>query len=56
MMYLRRWIADVGPGIAGVDIWRLAAGLIVEGWEIIEPVVDAAAHVTWWEQSAPTRH
>ncbi|MFD9035269.1 nuclear transport factor 2 family protein [Streptomyces sp. NPDC059567] len=55
MMHSRRRIAgDAGPGIAGVDIWRLAEGLIVEGWEIIEPVADAAAHVVWYEATAPT--
>ncbi|MFE5481203.1 nuclear transport factor 2 family protein [Streptomyces sp. NPDC056527] len=54
MMHSRRRIAgDAGPGIAGVDIWRLADGLIVEGWEIIEPVADAAAHVVWYAAAAP---
>lgn len=52
MMHSRRWIPGAGPGIAGVDIWRLVDGLIVEGWEIIEPVADAAAHVVWWEEAA----
>jgi predicted SnoaL-like aldol condensation-catalyzing enzyme len=49
VMHSRRWLQGGGPGIAGVDIWRLEDGLIVEGWEIIESVVDAADHVTWWK-------
>ncbi|MEU9866072.1 nuclear transport factor 2 family protein [Streptomyces sp. NPDC047971] len=52
MMHSRRWIPGAGQGIAGVDIWRLADGLIVEGWEIIEPVADAAAHMAWYEAPA----
>ena len=47
-MYSRRRLADGGPGIASVDIWRLDDGLIVEGWEVIEPVANAAEHMLWW--------
>ena len=49
VMHSRRWLPDAGPGIAGVDIWRLDDGLIAEGWEIIEPVAQAAANQVWWE-------
>ncbi|HZO69128.1 MAG TPA: nuclear transport factor 2 family protein [Kribbellaceae bacterium] len=49
VMHSRRWLPDAGPGIAGVDIWRLDDGLIAEGWEIIEPVAQAAANMVWWE-------
>ena len=45
----RRRLPDGGPEIAVVDIWRIAGGLIAEGWEIIEPVDQAAAHLRWWE-------
>ncbi|MFI0423722.1 hypothetical protein [Spongiactinospora sp. 9N601] len=37
------------PGIEVVDIWRLDEGLIAEAWEIIEPVAQASANLTWWE-------
>ncbi|GGT45882.1 hypothetical protein GCM10014713_44700 [Streptomyces purpureus] len=53
VMHSRRWIPGAGPGIAGVDIWRLEDGLIAEGWEIIEPVTEAASHVVWWEPVPP---
>lgn len=49
VMHSRRWLPGAGPGIAGVDIWRLDDGLIAEGWEIIEPAAEAAAHVVWWK-------
>ena len=49
VMHSRRWLPDAGPGIAGVDIWRFDHGLIAEGWEIIEPVAQAAANMVWWE-------
>jgi predicted SnoaL-like aldol condensation-catalyzing enzyme len=49
VMHSRRWLPGAGPGIAGVDIWRLDDGLIAEGWEIIEPVAEAAANMVWWE-------
>jgi len=49
VMHSRRWLPDAGPGIAGVDIWRFDDGLIAEGWEIIEPVAQAAANQVWWE-------
>jgi predicted SnoaL-like aldol condensation-catalyzing enzyme len=52
VMHSRRWLAGAGQEIVGVDIWRLEDGLIVEGWEILEPPADAAAHMAWW-QSAP---
>ncbi|WP_432926713.1 nuclear transport factor 2 family protein [Microbispora sp. CA-135349] len=49
VMHSRRRLPGAGPEIAVVDIWRLADGLIAEAWEIIEPVSEAAAHMTWWE-------
>jgi predicted SnoaL-like aldol condensation-catalyzing enzyme len=53
VMYSRRWLPNAGPEIAVVDIWRIDGGVIAEGWEIIEPVEQAAANLTWWE---PTQH
>ncbi|WBB52576.1 nuclear transport factor 2 family protein [Verrucosispora sp. WMMD573] len=52
VVYSRRWLADAGPEIAVVDIWRIDDGLIAEGWEIIEPVAQVAANLVWW---APAR-
>ncbi|MEG3632663.1 nuclear transport factor 2 family protein [Micromonospora palythoicola] len=49
VVYSRRWLPDAGPEIAVVDIWRVADGLITEGWEIIEPVAQVAANLVWWE-------
>ena len=49
VMHSRRWLPDAGPGIAVVDIWRLADGLIAEAWEIIEPVAHAPGNLLWWE-------
>jgi predicted SnoaL-like aldol condensation-catalyzing enzyme len=48
VVYSRRWLPDAGPEIAVVDIWRIVDGLIVEGWEIIEPVAQVAANLVWW--------
>lgn len=52
MMHSRRRLPDAGPEIVVVDIWQVHDGLITEGWEIIEPVAEAAAHLAWWD-SAP---
>ncbi|MFJ3981223.1 nuclear transport factor 2 family protein [Streptomyces fungicidicus] len=49
VMHSRRELPDSGPKIAVVDIWRFDEGLIAEGWEIIEPVAQAAANLVWWE-------
>lgn len=49
VMHSRRRLPGSGPEIAVVDIWRLDDGLIAEGWEIIEPVDQAATNLTWWE-------
>jgi predicted SnoaL-like aldol condensation-catalyzing enzyme len=49
VMYSRRWLPDGGPEIAVVDIWRIDEGLITEAWEIIEPVAQAVANLSWWE-------
>ncbi|WP_328475740.1 nuclear transport factor 2 family protein [Streptomyces sp. NBC_00377] len=49
VMHSRRRLPDAGPEIAVVDIWRIDEGLITEGWEIIEPVAQAAANLVWWE-------
>jgi len=50
-MHSRRWLVGAGPGIAGVDVWRLEDGLIVEGWEVIETVADASDRWVWWKSS-----
>nr|WP_246497119.1 nuclear transport factor 2 family protein [Sphaerisporangium rubeum] len=47
-MYSHRRLPGAGPEIAVVDIWRLDNGLIAEAWELIEPVSQAAANLTWW--------
>jgi predicted SnoaL-like aldol condensation-catalyzing enzyme len=49
VVYSRRWLPDGGPEIVVVDFWRIADGLIAEGWEIIEPLSRAAANLVWWE-------
>ncbi|WP_329121513.1 nuclear transport factor 2 family protein [Streptomyces sp. NBC_01465] len=49
VMHSRRQLPDAGPEIAVVDIWRIDEGLIAEGWELIEPVAQAAANLVWWE-------
>jgi predicted SnoaL-like aldol condensation-catalyzing enzyme len=38
-----------GQQIVVVDIWRIDAGRIAEGWEVIEPVAHAEANFRWWE-------
>ncbi|MFI6923326.1 nuclear transport factor 2 family protein [Nonomuraea spiralis] len=48
VMHSRRRAPGGGPEIVVVDIWRLDDGLITEAWEIIEPVSQAAANLTWW--------
>lgn len=52
VMHSRRRLPDGGPEIAVVDVWRVEDGLIAEGWEIIEPVAQAAANLAWWEPAA----
>ena len=47
----RRRLEGGGPGITGMDLWRLEDGLVVEGWEIIEPEGDAPANFAWWQPS-----
>jgi predicted SnoaL-like aldol condensation-catalyzing enzyme len=49
VMHSRRRLPGAGPEIVVVDIWRIDGGLIAEAWEIIEPVAQAAANLTWWE-------
>ncbi|MEU5865170.1 MULTISPECIES: nuclear transport factor 2 family protein [unclassified Nonomuraea] len=53
VMHSRRWAPGGGPEIVVVDIWRLDGGLIAEAWEIIEPVSQAAANLTWWAPTTP---
>ncbi|MEV6964059.1 nuclear transport factor 2 family protein [Hamadaea sp. NPDC051192] len=48
MMHSRRRLPGDEPGIVVVDIWRVQDGLIAEAWEIIEPLAEADAHLTWW--------
>lgn len=49
VVHSRRRLPDAGPEIVVVDVLRIADGLIAEGWEIIEPVDQAAANLTWWD-------
>lgn len=49
VVHSRRRLPGSGPEIVVVDIWRIDEGLIAEGWEIIEPVAQAAANLKWWE-------
>ncbi len=49
VVHSRRRLPGGGPEIVVVDIWRIAGGLIAEGWEIIEPAARAAANLVWWE-------
>ncbi|GAB3863257.1 nuclear transport factor 2 family protein [Dactylosporangium cerinum] len=49
VVHSRRRLPDTGPEIVVVDVLRIDNGLIAEGWEIIEPVAQAAANMTWWE-------
>ena len=49
VVHSRRRLPHGGPEIAVVDILRFADGLVVEAWETVEPVAEAAAHLTWWE-------
>lgn len=49
MMYSRRWLDGGGPEIAGVDIWRLDGGRIVEGWEILERPAQVPGNLLWWQ-------
>jgi predicted SnoaL-like aldol condensation-catalyzing enzyme len=55
VVHSRRRLPDSGPEIAVVDIWRVDDGLIAEGWEIIEPVAQAASHLVWWQAAALDR-
>lgn len=50
VMYSRRRLPGDGPAIAVVDIWRLDDGLIAEAWEIIEPLADVRANLSWWQR------
>lgn len=49
VVHTHRRLPDGGPGIAVVDILRLADGRIAEAWELIEPMAEAQAHLSWWE-------
>ncbi|RKN41426.1 nuclear transport factor 2 family protein [Micromonospora endolithica] len=51
VVHSRRRLPDPGPEIVVVDILRIADGLIAEAWEIIEPVAQASANMTWWEST-----
>lgn len=50
VMHSRRSLATGGPEVVGVDIWRVENGLIAEGWEILEPIGEAADHFVWWKR------
>ncbi|WBQ02161.1 nuclear transport factor 2 family protein [Kribbella sp. CA-293567] len=49
VVHTRRNLPGSGPVIAVVDVLRIADGRIAEAWELIEPVAEAEAHLTWWE-------
>ena len=49
MIHTQRSLPDGGPEIAVVDLWRFEDGLVAEAWEIIEPVAEATAHLSWWD-------
>jgi predicted SnoaL-like aldol condensation-catalyzing enzyme len=53
MVHARRWLPEGGPEIVTVDILRFENDQVTEAWEIIEPLAEAASHLTWWE---PARH
>ncbi|WP_328470906.1 nuclear transport factor 2 family protein [Actinoplanes sp. NBC_00393] len=48
VVHSRRWLPG-GPETVVVDVCRLEDGLIVDVWEIIEPVATAAENLRWWE-------
>lgn len=45
----RRRLPDAGPEVVVIDILRIDNGSVAEIWETIEPVVQAAANVRWWD-------
>jgi len=49
VVHTRRHLPGGGPGIAVVDILRIADHQITEAWELIEPVAEAESHLTWWK-------
>jgi predicted SnoaL-like aldol condensation-catalyzing enzyme len=54
VVHSRRWLPG-GPETVVVDVCRLVDGLIVDVWEIIEPVAQAEANLRWWEPRADGR-
>ncbi|MEV4343331.1 nuclear transport factor 2 family protein [Actinoplanes sp. NPDC049596] len=48
IMHSRRGL-PAGPAIAVAEIWRVRDARVTEGWELIEPVAQAAANLRWWE-------
>ncbi|XVV14403.1 nuclear transport factor 2 family protein [Actinoplanes sp. CA-131856] len=50
VVHSRRGLPAGGAEIAVIEIWRLADGLIVEGWELIEPLSHVPANLEWWAQ------
>lgn len=53
VVHSRRRLPGPGPEITVVDIWRLADGRIVEGWEVIEPTAQSLKNLTWWAPHRP---
>ncbi|MEV6414117.1 nuclear transport factor 2 family protein [Kribbella sp. NPDC051718] len=49
VVHTRRHLPGGGPSIAVVDIIRVGDNQITEAWELIEPLTEAGAHLTWWE-------
>ncbi|GAA0955671.1 hypothetical protein GCM10009554_63810 [Kribbella koreensis] len=50
ILHTHRHLPDDGPSIAVVDIIHLADNLITEAWELLEPLAEADAHLTWWDR------
>ncbi|MFI5707680.1 nuclear transport factor 2 family protein [Kribbella sp. NPDC051620] len=48
VVHTHRHLPD-GPSIAVIDILRVTDNQITEAWEVIEPLVEADSHLTWWQ-------
>jgi predicted SnoaL-like aldol condensation-catalyzing enzyme len=49
IVHTHRHLPNGGPSIVVVDILRVTDSQITEAWELIEPLAEAGAHLTWWE-------
>jgi predicted SnoaL-like aldol condensation-catalyzing enzyme len=52
VVYSQRGLPDSDAEIAVVDIWRIAGGLIAEGWEVIEPLDQVSTNLAWWKAAS----